>query len=87
MKKILNLEMLRKGLQIRPKSETLIFFSKTDLTISWFFSRQELMSDVTLSVSQEIRKYHESLKTSYKNSVVPSLPVKMKTLLILAKSS
>ena len=45
------------------------------------------MSDVTLSVSQEIRKYHESLKISYNYSVVPSLPAKMKTLLILAKSS
>ena len=55
--------------------------------INMVYTRQELMSDVTLSVSQEIRKYHESLKTSYKNSVVPSLRAKMKTLLILAKSS
>ena len=55
--------------------------------INMVYTRQELMSDVTLSVSQEIRKYHESLKTSYNYSVVPSLPAKMKTLLMLAKSS
>ena len=35
--------------------------------------------------SQEIRKYQENLKNSQNNSPVPSLPAKMKILLILAK--
>ena len=37
--------------------------------------------------SQEIRKYQENLKNSQNNSLVPSLPAKMKILLILAKNS
>ena len=36
---------------------------------------------------KEIRKYQESLKNSYNDSLVPSLPAKMKILLILAKIS
>ena len=36
---------------------------------------------------KEIRKYEESLKNSYNDSLVPSLPAKMKILLILAKIS
>ena len=34
-----------------------------------------------------LRKCHESLKTSYNDSLMPSPPAKMKSLLILAKSS
>ena len=37
--------------------------------------------------SWEIRKYHESLKPSQNDSLVPSLPAKMKILLIPAKKS
>ena len=37
--------------------------------------------------TKEIRKYQESLKTPYNNSLVSSLPSKMKILLILAKIS
>ena len=44
----------------------------------------ELPNDLRL---KEIRKYQESLKNSYNDSLVPSLPAKMKILLILAKIS
>ena len=37
-KKFLIWRYSRKGLQIRPKSDTLIFFSKTAVTIFWFFA-------------------------------------------------
>ena len=37
--------------------------------------------------SQKIRKYQESLKLSWNDSLVPSVPAKMKILLIVAKNS
>ena len=48
--------------------------------------RHELPSDLRVT-SQEIRKYQESVLTPQNDSPVPSLPAKMKILLILAKNS
>ena len=64
-----------------------IFFSpqlKRCTIITYMHSIYELPHEVRLT---KLRKNQESLKTSQNTSLVPSLPVKMKILLILAKNS